>query len=117
MSPERVSAGCGQRTPVQQEQEDQRAPVVVSERAACGDGEASGEEEGPGLVENEGYSYPADVWGLGMSLLALALARHPLRSVRNVWDMLALQVEKEIRKGIRLSLSTCVLVFTYYYLL
>jgi len=53
MSPERISAGCGQ--------------------------------------TGEGYSYPADIWGLGLSLLALALGRHPLAHVRTVWDVLAYQ--------------------------
>ena len=44
-------------------------------------------------VEEEGYSYPADVWGLGLSLLALALGRPPLTGrMRSVWDVLAAQV-------------------------
>ena len=38
-----------------------------------------------------GYSYPSDIWGLGLSLLALALGRHPLAHVRTVWDVLAMQ--------------------------
>ena len=44
-------------------------------------------------VEEEGYSYPADVWGLGLSLLALALGKPPLTGrMRSVWDVLAAQV-------------------------
>ena len=44
-------------------------------------------------MEEEGYSYPADVWGLGLSLLALALGKPPLTGrMRSVWDVLAAQV-------------------------
>jgi len=40
---------------------------------------------------DEGYSYPADVWGLGLSVLALALGRTPWEGkLRTVFDVLAL---------------------------
>ena len=56
-----------------------------------GHGEGTGGEDGS--RSDEGYSYPADVWGLGLSLLALALGQPPLAGrVRSVWDVLAAQV-------------------------
>ena len=33
--------------------------------------------------EERGYSYPADIWGLGLSLLTLALGRNPLGKIQN----------------------------------
>lgn len=32
------------------------------------------------------YSYPADIWGLGLTLLALALGKYPLGKIQDTWD-------------------------------
>ena len=54
------------------------------------DGENTSASEGPHTAS--GYSYPADIWGLGLSILALALGRNPVTRARTVWDVLAAQV-------------------------
>jgi len=41
----------------------------------------------PERVAREDYSYPADIWGLGLSLLTLALGRNPLAKYTEFWDV------------------------------
>ena len=42
-------------------------------------------------IGDETYSYPADVWGVGLSILILSLGWNPLTGIKNVWDVLAFQ--------------------------
>lgn len=60
------------------------------------------------------YSYPADIWGLGLTLLALAIGKYPLGQIQDNWDaesrIMNFQVPDLEAQGFSLAFSRFVAV-------
>lgn len=41
----------------------------------------------PERITSEPYSFPADIWGLGLSLMTVALGRFPLNAAGGYWGL------------------------------
>lgn len=64
----------------------------------------------PERISGQGYSYAADVWGLGMSVLAGVLGENPFSKLKVYWDHAIQNFEVPSLKGVPRDLASFITV-------